>query len=367
MARRGENIRKRNDGRWEGRYVIRTNGCGRYRSVYAKTYLEVKEKLLAAKMHAAEGAQSPPAKQADLLFDAVAREWLGQVKDTRKQSTYVKYSVIYNTYLCSQLGSLPIARIDAEQIREQLRIPSSESTEKSIYCVLNQILGYGEEKCSMQKISLKRKGTKKKKETAQALTLTEQMKLIQFLYQDMDIYKFGILLCLSTGLRLGEICALKWEDIDMELKLLNVNRTVQRIPVSEGNAKTKLVEDIPKTECSRREIPLSEPLAVLLTEFKGTDHYLLNGAKPMEPRTYQNKFKTYLKQAGLEDTNFHVLRHTFATNCIDNGADVKSISEVLGHSDVKITLNRYVHPSFSTKRSHLDSLFSIYGQYKGQA
>ena len=366
MARRGENIRKRNDGRWEGRYVVRVDGKGQYRSVYAKTYLEVKEKLLAAKVNAAGGAPAKAPSQPDILFDSVAQEWLGQVKESRKQSTYVKYSVIYKTYLSSPLGGLPIARIDADSIKGQIGTPLSESTEKSIYCVLNQILGYGEENCNMQKINLKRKGVKKKNGPVQALTPTEQVKLIQFLYKDMDIYKLGILLCLSTGLRLGEVCALKWEDIDLELKLLKNKSTVQRIYVAEGGAKTKLVEGIPKTGCSRREIPISGQLAELLARYKGPGRYLLCGNKPMEPRTYQNKFKVYLKGAGLENKNFHILRHTFATNCINNGADVKSISEVLGHSDVKITLNRYVHPSVSTKRSHMDSLFSIYGQYKGQ-
>lgn len=366
MARRGENIRKRSDGRWEGRYIVRTNGSGQYRSVYAKTYLEVKEKLLKAKVNAAAREPSDSQKQEDVRFGVIAEEWLLQVKDTRKQSTYVKYSVIYNTYLSRPFADLPVDRLNSDCIQKQLGQSLSESTEKSVYCVLNQILGYGEETGRIPKISLKRKGVKKKKEAAQTLTLTEQMKLIQFLYQDMDIYKFGILLCLSTGLRLGEICALKWEDIDTELNLLYVNSTVQRISVTEGSAKTKLVEDVPKTECSRREIPLSDSLADLLVGFRKPGKYLLNGEKPMEPRTYQNKFKAYLKEAGLEDNHFHILRHTFATNCIDNGADVKSISEVLGHSDVKITLNRYVHPSVSTKRSHLDSLFSIYGQYKGQ-
>lgn len=366
MARRGENIRKRNDGRWEGRYMVKIDGKSRCRSVYAKSYLEVKEKLLLAKMDVSNSENPKIAKREEILFDTVAKQWLNQIKDIRKYSTFVKYSAIYNTHLYGSLGNLPVTQIDDGSIRERIGASFSDSTEKSIYCVLNQILDYGEVNCNMQKINLRRKGTRKKKETVQTLNLTEQTKLIRFLYQDMDIYKMGILLCLSTGLRLGEICALKWEDIDLELKILYVNSTVQRISVTGSGAKTKLVEGMPKTECSKREIPLSRELAELLLQFQSPTKYLLNGEKPMEPRTYQNKFKSYLKQAGLEDTNFHILRHTFATNCIDNGADVKSISEVLGHSDVKITLNRYVHPSVSTKRSHLDSLFSIYGQYKGQ-
>ncbi len=366
MARRGENIRKRSDGRWEGRYIVRMNGISRCRSVYAKSYAEVKEKLISAKIGAFQDEASNTREQKDILFDAIAKEWLNQIKSTRKQSTYVKYSVIYHTYLCGQLGNLPVEQINTDKISGQIDTELSDSTKKSIYCVLNQILEYGKINYGIQTITVQRKGFGKKKESVQTLNLTDQARLIRFLYQDMDIYKFGILLCLSTGLRLGEICALRWEDIDMELNILYVNRTVQRMPISENSGKTKLVEGMPKTECSKREIPLSTELAELLRCYQSPDPYLLNGEKPMEPRTYQNKFKSYLKQAGLKDTNFHILRHTFATNCIDNGADVKSISEVLGHSDVKITLNRYVHPSVSTKRGHLDSLFSIYGQYRGQ-
>lgn len=93
---------------------------------------------------------------------------------------------------------------------------------------------------------------------------------------------------------------------------------------------------------------------------------MINGSRPMEPRTYQNKFQRYLQDAGISRKNFHILRHTFATNCINNGADVKSLSEILGHSDVKITLNRYVHPTIETKRRHMNSLSAIYGQYVGQ-
>ena len=183
----------------------------------------------------------------------------------------------------------------------------------------------------------------------------------------MDIYKLGIYICLFTGLRLGELCALKWSDLDMNLKLLHVNSTVQRIRVSDKQTKTCLIETPPKSFCSKREIPISDQLYQFLKEFHCQDKNVLNGKAPMEPRTMQNKFKKYLKLSGIRDTNFHTLRHTFATNCIQMGADVKSVSEVLGHSDVKITLNRYVHPSMETKRSYLNALSDISGQKSGQS
>ena len=156
---------------------------------------------------------------------------------------------------------------------------------------------------------------------------------------------------------------MKWEDINMDLKILHVNRTVQRVRTDDETKRTKLLESEPKTICSKREIPVSDQLYQLFLEFYCSDIYLLNKNKPMEPRTYQNKFKSYLTEAGIEQTHFHVLRHTFATNCISNGADAKSVSEILGHSDVKITLNRYVHPTVDTKRNHLNGLDTLYHQY----
>ena len=137
---------------------------------------------------------------------------------------------------------------------------------------------------------------------------------MRFLHHNVNISKAGIILCLSTGLRLGEICALKWADVDMEQMLLHVNRTVQRIESKEGPAKTTLLETPPKSVFSKREIPISDTLLSLLNKFRqGEQEYVLKNSKPMEPRTYQNHFKKYLKQINAPNYNFHILRHTFAT------------------------------------------------------
>lgn len=198
------------------------------------------------------------------------------------------------------------------------------------------------------------------------LTRKEQMKLLSVLKQDIDPFKTAIALSLYTGLRLGEICALKWTDIDAENRLVTVNRTVQRLKLDGHRSKTILLETDPKSEYSKREIPLSNTVFALLTQFSGKKEYIFGGGKPMDPRTMQNHFKRLLQSAGLPDRNFHILRHTFATNCIEGGTDVKSLSEILGHSDVQITLNRYVHPSMDTKRKYMDVLSLFYGQIYGQ-
>ena len=168
-------------------------------------------------------------------------------------------------------------------------------------------------------------------------------------------------------MRLGELCALKWTDIDFENRTVTVNRTVQRLAVGDQVSKTVLMETDPKSESSRRTIPLTAPILERLLNLKEDKPYVFGGEKPQDPRTLQYGFKRLLKEAQVEERNFHILRHAFATNCIENGMDAKALSEILGHSDVKITLNRYVHPTMDTKREQIGMLSDFYGQICGQA
>ena len=385
MARKGENIRKRIDGRWEGRYTEWQSGTGRVHSVYGRTYKETKQKLAAAKANIAAVIaktgtgtkriltytdyfvhQEQENEENEISVSMIAEKWLAEIKQTRKYATFVKYRSIYEKYIREPFGTLLPNGISMDTVSSRMVSGISESVRKSIYSVLNQIFSYGALHNLMPSIRLKGAMQKNRNGSAKVLDQSEQAKLMNHLNQDMDIYKLGILLCLSTGLRLGEVCALKWSDIDMNLKILHVNRTVQRIVAEHGTSRTQLLEGKPKTESSKREIPISDQLYELLRPYYRPEGYLFRKKAPLEPRTYQNKFKSYLRKAGIAETNFHTLRHTFATNCIENGADVKSVSEMLGHSDVKITLNRYVHPTVATKRSHMNSLSAIYGQYMGQ-
>lgn len=382
MARKGENIRKRSDGRWEGRYTEHRSGKSKVHSVYAKSYQEVKQKLAEARTYeekvgiyaklscygdAADNYSCSSANvKSGISIEQLATEWLAEIKRTRKYSTYIKYTNIYQKYIKEKFGEMQPEHLSENALSEVFDLDLSISRARSICCVMNQIIAYGTLHYNIENIRLKNKISRKKGGAIKILDLSEQARLVQYLHQDMDIYKLGILLCLSTGLRLGEVCSLKWTDIDMNLKILHVNRTVQRIAAENGTAKTELRESLPKTESSKREIPISDQLYQMLKEYWRPDGYFFKKREPLDPRTYQNKFKAYLYDAGIEDTHFHVLRHTFATNCISNGADVKSVSEMLGHSDVQITLNRYVHPTVDTKRGHMNSLSAIYGQYMGQ-
>lgn len=377
MARHGENIRKRIDGRWEGRYLIYSEEKGKhiYRSIYGRTYEEVREKLTTQKnllikdqmrKTAACKEQLNPVVN-DITFLQVTEEWLADVKENRKQSTYIKYNLIVKKYLQNFFQKTLLMELTDSYVREKIVDDLSNSVQKSIYCALNQILKYASQKYSITMPYLKKPPADLHSSPVKVLAKNEQKKIISILYQEMDRFKMAILLCLFTGLRLGELCALKWEDIDFENKILMVNRTVQRLYVEGCKTKTKLVETPPKSEYSKREIPLPAAILELLISFQNNKDYIFGGKKPMEPRTLQYHFKQILADAGLPDKNFHILRHTFSTNCIEGGTDVKSLSEMLGHADVQITLNRYVHPSMEAKRQYMDGLSEFYGQIRGQA
>lgn len=371
MSRRGTNIRKRKDGRWEGRYYIPDNTGGKKcKSVYGHSYKEASEKLLNAK--ATIQNQMITDTQNTGVVNDVAEKWLDVVKTTRKPATYQKYSNIYNKYIKPKWGKFAIEELTQSEFSCSLPKTLGESTLKSILSTFNLILEYGNRTFNTKLIHLSYKTVHTSvisKSNTNTINITDQKKLTEYLLTELDVYKLGILLCLFMGLRLGEVCALKWDDIDTQCRILHISRTVQRLRIttssencsdSPDNLKTALYVTSPKTVHSQREIPIPdfifEKLIEYYDEIKNHDTYMLKGRKPMDPRTYQYKFHNYLKEAGIEYIHFHSLRHTFATNCISSGADAKSVSEILGHSNVNITLNRYVHPDMETKRNAINSI-----------
>ena len=387
MARHGENIRKRIDGRWEGRYKVFDENRGEYiyRSVYGRNYGEAKEKLSKARLSlACQGMEKKTAMEAEsgsekstdgnggkVLFSQVGGEWLLEVNRRRKYSTYIKYDAIYRTHLADVIGLYRLSSGVTQELQEKIfdhlsRAGLSESLQKSVICVANQILTFANRHYQAGIQLLERPAAKAKK-SAVTFSRAEQALLLDCIYRQMDKFKAAVLLCLYTGLRLGELCALQWTDIDFEGKTLTVNRTVQRIAAPGRLTKTILLETTPKSESSHRTIPLTSELLEILSELKGKQPYVFGGKKPLEPRTMQYHFKKILKEAGIKGRSFHTLRHTFATNCIENNMDVKALSELLGHSDVRITLNLYVHPTMDSKRKQIGTLSDFYGQICGRA
>ncbi len=252
------------------------------------------------------------------------------------------------------------------KICAQYHSNSSEGVLRSMRSIFNRIMAYASEQYGVTYIKEKNENAVKEQAQIEVFTEDEQAKLIKAVYSGMDCNNLGIYICLSTGMRLGEICALRWEDIDMDRRTIKIARTVQRISIEGSTKKTALVTDLPKTFCSKREIPISDELFRLLNGINKKQGYILNGDRPLEPRTYEYRFEKLLTKAGISHRKFHILRHTFATNCVVNGVDIKALSELLGHSDVKITLNRYVHPTLDIKRNYINSIAGIYGQYRGQ-
>lgn len=381
MARHGESIWKRKDGRWEARYRTGGEERGRktYHSVYGNTYDEVKEKRIAA-IQAAEkvlgyeavcvpNTGNEPIPR--ILFSEAARQWLTKTADRRKYSTYVKYSNIYRLHLEEVLGSCLLSDISdlgfQKKISDHLSGSNlSDSVKKSVCCVANQIFTFAAREYSVLIPVLKLEATKQEKWSVEILKKNEQSRLLACIYESLDLFKVALLLCLYTGIRLGELCALKWTDFDFNDKTVTVNRTVQRIAVEGYMTKTILMESIPKSSSSRRTIPLTDEILEVLKKLKRDKTYVFGGDSPLEPRTMQYRFQKILREAEVDNRNFHILRHTFATNCVESGMDIKTLSVILGHSDVKVTLNRYVHPTMDSRRRQMERLPVFYGQIYGQ-
>ena len=375
MGRHGENIRKRRDGRWEARYMVYDEETEKkvYRSVYGHTYEEVKAKRAATVMmpknifRNADTSDWECEIHQEILFQTAAEEWLAMIKKKQKPSTYEKYYIIYHGYLEEEFRQISLSQITESLVRKKMPCKAlSDSVNKSIYCVMNRILRYAAEKYSIMLPNIKKPSSDVCRRSAEVFTKAEQAKLLPAVYHRIDYFKLAVLLGLFTGLRLGELCALKWSDMDFENKTLSVKRTVQRLYVEGCGTKTVLVETEPKSVRSKREIPLQDSIIALLLNFMNGKEYVFGGDRPLESRTMQNRYKRILEEAGVPYKSFHALRHTYATNCIEQGADVKCLSEMLGHSNVQITMNYYVHPSKDTKRRYADSLSDFYAGIHGQ-
>lgn len=363
MAKRGENIYKRKDGRWEGRYI---KGYGadkkiRYGYIYGKAYRDVKQKLY--KMKANDIAAAEMISQ---NFAYYCEEWLLLRRNQVKESTYVHYMRIVRHHLLPAFGLIQPEKISTVMIEEfSNHLLKQEGlatkTVKDMLVVLHAILQYIHKKVPATMKEIEIVYPRERKKELRVLTQSEQTQLIEYLLQDMDYVKFGILVAMFTGIRIGELCALRWRDISIETQTLRVAYTVQRLSSEneKDNKKTKIVMTEPKSESSKRIIPLNKFLISLCKRMQlhNRDAFILTGNdRLMEPRTLQYRLARYTAQIGLKDVHFHVLRHSFATRCIEVGFDIKSLSDILGHSSVQVTLNRYVHSSIEHKRVNMEKL-----------
>lgn len=371
MPRKGENIYKRKDGRWEGRYPRERTDAGKivYGYVYAKTYREVREKLREkASSHYAKTTAQDSADSN--VFSVIADDWYENIKLQIRESTRNKYQNMLTSYILPFYADLRLDQITYDVIEGHCRqllstggkrgTGLSAKTVTDVLSVVRNIFKFAIKKgmnvpCDGSAIQVK-SNTK----PMRILSKKEQERLCRYVLSNPDPYNIGILLCLFTGVRVGELCALRWEDISFTEQTLHVSRTLQRVQnKSEKGAKTKIVITTPKSACSIRIIPLPEELSRILIVYKQTaEGYLLTNdeIRFVEPRMMQNRFKNVLKLCNIAPANFHALRHTFATRCVELGFEIKSLSEILGHATVNITMNRYVHPTFEMKQENMQKL-----------
>ncbi|WP_192351114.1 site-specific integrase [Algoriphagus sp. Y33] len=238
----------------------------------------------------------------------------------------------------------------------------SQKTVKDILIVLKMILKFGTKNQWLENTPLDiRFPTEREKQHLEVLSKTQQKKIMNYVQEHFTFRNLGIYICLSTGLRIGELCALTWEDIDTDHGVIQVGKTIQRIYIIENDIrKTELILDSPKTKNSIREIPMSRDLLRLLKPIKKIVNpvffVLTNDQKPTEPRTYRSYYQKFMKELDMPELKFHGLRHSFATRCIESKCDYKTVSVLLGHSNISTTLNLYVHPNMEQKKKAIEQM-----------
>ncbi len=366
MARRGENIYKRKDGRWEGRYRngIKPDGKTRYSSVYGKTYSEVKVILTTKRAE-----QKSDCLKCHFIFKELSDLWLESIAYSIKESTYCNYSMKLEKHILPYFGAFRYEKLTVkifnDFIAEKLSSGLSARYVSDICRVIKSITKFARQKLNCSDKAELLSLPKCEKKERKILMETQQNVLTSYLTDNVSPSNLGILISAVTGMRIGELCALKWSDIDLEKRIITVSKTMQRIKNTGGKTATKIVVTPPKSKTSVREIPIPDVLfSYLVPMRKDDDCYVLTGEKFFsEPRTMQYRFKAVLNKLCLPQVNFHALRHMFATKCVDIGVDVKTLSEILGHCSVEITLNRYVHSSMERKRNCMklfsDNVFSM--------
>ena len=288
----------------------------------------------------------------------IVMQYLENIKYGIKQRTYLFYLQIANIYIVK--FNKKICAKNLVEFIVKIKEKYSYSTTKLIKSLVNRSLNFAFENGLIKEkivITLHLKNQQIRK--VQALEKKEQATLENYILENNKIYYFGILLSLYTGLRLGEVLALKWQNVDIKNKLIYVDKSVGSIS---QNHKTLTIESSPKTQSSIREIPISKQLQILLRMLKqnSKNDYVIvsHNGKQIKPRAYQKSFENLLKKLQIKHYGFHALRHTFATRLLENGVDIKTISELLGHSSPTITLNRYVHTNLQNKRKAMEILTS---------
>lgn len=356
MARKGENIYKRKDKRWEGRYIVSYNaeGKAKYKSVYGHSYSEVKLKM----RNHTEITNTKP-------ISITLAEWIENYLQSQEKQIKLSTFKVYERYLQNHIkpffGNIALRKMNKEILQAFANSLSelSPATVKGIFSFLRETLKKANKEEYISPIWLDVELPKISKHQAEVFTREEQKRIENAVDLEANPNEIGILICLYTGLRIGEVCGLKWKDIDFASATITVNRTVQRITV---NGKSVLTELPPKSETSHRKIPIPKCLLCKLKEIKKSSAsvYVINTKlHAMDPRTFQYRHKKVLERAGVRYANAHTLRHTFSVRALELSFDVKTLSEILGHADATVTLKTYAHSLDEHKRSSMGRFDSM--------
>lgn len=297
-------------------------------------------------------------------INQITEEWKEEKKKYVKKSTYAAYQLLIQNHIKPYFGDL--YEVNEEKVQQfvfdKLDAGLSEKTIRDIIIVLKMILKFGIKNGYLEYIQIDAKfPSKQEKKDFGVLSKADQKKFMEHLRNNFTFKNLGIFICLSTGMRIGEICGLRWCDVDTAEGVIKVRHTLQRIYIIEGETRhTELLLDTPKTANSVRDIPMSSELLKMLKSLNkvvNENYYVIsNDIKPIEPRTYRNYYKKLCKQLDIPELKFHGLRHSFATRCIESKADYKTVSVLLGHSNISTTLNLYVHPNKEQKKKTIDKM-----------
>ena len=297
-------------------------------------------------------------------INQITEEWKEEKKKYVKKSTYAAYQLLIQNHIKPYFGDL--YEVNEEKVQQfvfdKLDAGLSEKTIRDIIIVLKMILKFGIKNGYLEYIQIDAKfPSKQEKKDLDVLSKADQKKFMEHLRNNFTFKNLGIFICLSTGMRIGEICGLRWCDVDTVEGVIKVRHTLQRIYIIEGETRhTELLLDTPKTANSVRDIPMSSELLKMLKSLNkvvNENYYVIsNDIKPIEPRTYRNYYTKLCKQLDIPELKFHGLRHSFATRCIESKADYKTVSVLLGHSNISTTLNLYVHPNKEQKKKTIDKM-----------
>jgi integrase len=290
--------------------------------------------------------------------------WKSDKRQYVKKSTFSAYMLLIENHLLPLFGSK--YNVEESEVQsfvfQKLKDGLSQKSVKDILIVLKMVLKFGVKNKWLEHRHFDiRFPTEHKRSNIEVLSRAHQKKLMDYVQEHFTFRNLGIYICLSAGMRIGEVCALTWEDIDIENGIIHIRRTIQRIyMIDAGVRKTELILDTPKTKNSIREIPIGRNLLKILKPIRkimnGNFFVLTNDARPTEPRTYRSYYKKFMQALDMPRLKFHGLRHSFATRCIESKCDYKTVSVILGHSNISTTLNLYVHPNLEQKKKCIDQM-----------